>query len=59
MPKMAEIEELLNVNPVSFYLFCLCDPRSFQECTEISYVDFDIKNNTIILWTESLVSVTV
>jgi hypothetical protein len=27
-----------------------------KECVEISYFDFDLKNNIVILWTENLIS---
>jgi hypothetical protein len=30
-----------------------------KECVEISYFDFDLKNNIVILWTENLISDTV
>jgi hypothetical protein len=46
---MAEIEELLDVNPVPFYCFCLRGRiRSCQKCAEISYFDFDLKTNIMI-----------
>jgi hypothetical protein len=30
-----------------------------KECAEISYFDIDLKNNTMVLWTDNLVSDTV
>jgi hypothetical protein len=27
-----------------------------KECVKISYFDFDLKNNIVILWTENLIS---
>jgi hypothetical protein len=30
-----------------------------KECVEISYFDFNLKNNIVILWTENLISDTV
>jgi hypothetical protein len=30
-----------------------------KECAEISYFDIDLKNNTMVLWTENLISDTV
>jgi hypothetical protein len=30
-----------------------------KECTEISYFDIDLKNNTMVLWTDHLCSDTV
>ena len=51
-PKMAEIEELFNVGgqPSPFLCFCQRDrTRSSQKCAEISYFDYDLKTNVMIL----------
>ena len=49
-PKMAEIEELLDVSSSPFLLFCLHGQHEAgKECAEISYFDIDLKNNTMVL----------
>jgi hypothetical protein len=56
---MAEIEELLDVSSSPFLLFLSARSTRSKECAEISYFDIDLKNNTMVLWTDNLFSDTV
>ena len=47
------MEPVLEVRFSPFLLFL--SARSYNECAEISYFDFDLKNNTKVLWIDNLI----